>query len=271
MLARKLIGSILGLALMLLASICYNLGLIEDAKIAVLAILLGLIVILSSVVTKGKKVVSGEKRLTTGAREGQPRPVGRHTLRMVLGLTVGVIIAVPVLGLAFYYAGVDVPVLSPVFDPVVTVLMPVLDPVFNFLGLSPARGLSGTWVSPIRGEGLVFEPKYNPPHRFHYDVHMELNHKGNEVTGTMKVMMCKVDVLDPQAPPVPLTWTWSPEYPVTGVVSGSRIEFTVTIPDMTMTFTGTFTSDLMRGAVEAYQPSMELWYVGEFHLQRQWS
>jgi len=269
MLARKLLGSMLGLALMLLASVCYNLGLIEDAKIAVLAILLGLIVILSSVVTKEKKMVSGEKRLTTGAREGQPRPVGRKTLRMVLGLTVGVVIAVPVLALGFYYAGVDVPVLSPVFDPVVNVLMPVLDPVFNFLGLTPARGLSGTWGSLIRGEGLVIEPKYNPPHRFHYDVQLKLTHKGNEVTGTMKVMTCKVDVLDPQAPPVSLTWTWSPEYPVTGVVSGSRIEFTVAIPDMTMTFTGRFTSYLMEGEVEAYQPSMDLWYVGEFNLQKQ--
>jgi len=268
-LAEKLIGSILGLALMLLASIGYNLGLIEDAKIAVLAILLGLIVILSSVVTKGEKVDSDQKQLTTDSREGQPRPVGRHTLGRVLGLTVGVVIVVPVLALGFYYAGVDVPVLSPVFDPVVNVLMPVMDPVLNFLGLTPARGLSGTWGSLIRGEGVVIEPKYNPPHRFHYDVQLKLTQKGNEVTGTMKAMTCKVDVLDPQAPPVPLTWTWSPEYPVTGLVSGSRIEFTVSTPDMTMTFTGRFTSYLIEGEVEAYQPSMDLWYVGEFNLQKQ--
>lgn len=132
--------------------------------------------------------------------------------------------------------------------------------------LNPARDLTGTWKSSILGEGLVLEPKYNPPHRFHYDVKLELAQTGNEVTGSLWTMLWKVDQLDPNNPYPSFDYVWSPSYPVSGQISSSSIEFKVTIPDMTLTFEGSFTTDLMSGQVKGYQPSLEMWYVGEFHL-----
>jgi hypothetical protein len=155
-----------------------------------------------------------------------------------------------------------------------------------FIPLNPARGLTGTWKSSIRGEGLVLEPKYNPPHRFHYDVQLELTQSGNKITGKFWTMLWKVDQLGSVEFP-PLDYVWLGSYPVSGQISSSHIEFTVSVSDvilhinpttgetteetvgvMVYELDGRFTTHLMSGQVEAYQYSLKMWYVGNFTLIR---
>lgn len=156
-------------------------------------------------------------------------------------------------------------------DIIRTVISTVFQPILSIFGieipwLSPARDWTGTWISGIQGEGLVLWG-INGPHKFHYDIRLELTQNGNTLSGTMWSTMWKVDVLDPRYP-----WTEPLPGPTqvlemtNGTASGTTIQFKAGFLEW-KTSPGA-TTDIMSGTVYGYSEGVT--YEGEFHLRREW-
>ncbi|MCJ7767040.1 zinc-ribbon domain-containing protein, partial [Candidatus Bathyarchaeota archaeon] len=162
------------------------------------------------------------------------------------------------------------PVLSQVHQAISQIVQGILYQLDMFrFGLSPARDLTGRWVSMVQREGLVVTP-LNGPHRFHYDITMDIVQSGSTFTGTMYITLWKAEALVPYSIWVDDGyWNFSPPGPVqteevtNGVISGVNIQFQV----IGWTWKGTFTTDNMKGTVQGYDSGV--YYSGTFTLRRE--
>ncbi len=130
--------------------------------------------------------------------------------------------------------------------------------------ISPARDLTGTWQGPAQWTNNV----NNPACQYEGTLTIRFRQKGNVLVGDYSARITKTEQLISSVP-------CSPEgeqgtFPLTGKVSSSEFEFAVA----TILFSGTFTSDLMKGKLESC-PNQEcndgsraVGFKGEFSLMR---
>ena len=167
---------------------------------------------------------------------------------------------------------------TPLFDTITQKIKDIITPGPPIGDLTPARDLTGTWVSSIKGKGFELYGKFplagagTAVVYENSDVTMKIDSvSGNTVSGTITYTnMCawgSTTVPGYGTISTPKTCSNAGAAPISIRVSGSRLDFgTVSAGGATVTMQGNFTTDLISGTMTMTSPYGII--KGEFHLIR---
>jgi hypothetical protein len=128
--------------------------------------------------------------------------------------------------------------------------------------LEPARDLTGTWLG-IAPNGALYEDNVaNPNCRYEADLRITLAQDGNSLAGSLQLTVRESEkLLSTSLPCVPVGT--SSNQALFGEVGTSRVNFTLI--DGVTVFSGTFTSDILRGD---FVTNVSNGVIGTFTVQR---
>ncbi len=167
---------------------------------------------------------------------------------------------------------------TPLFDTIVQKIKDIITPGAPIGNLTPARDLTGTWVSSIKGKGFELYGKFpiaGAGTAVVYessDVTLKITSvSGNTAKGTITYTnLCtwgSTTVSGYGTISTPKTCVNAGSSPISIRVSGSRLDFgTASAGGATVTMQGNFTTDLISGTMTMTSPYGTI--KGEFHLIR---